>query len=57
MRAAVDAFAARYAAMRVAAGLDKKPLLEAFARFQKAARQSDYHRVAQADRALHQAIV
>jgi hypothetical protein len=42
MRAAVDAFAARYAAMRVAAGLDKKPLLEAFARFQKAARQSDY---------------
>jgi len=57
MRAAVDAFAARYAAVRIAAGADKKPLLDAFARLQEAAGQNDYPRVAQADRALHQAIV
>ena len=57
MRAAVDAFAARYAAVRVAAGADKEPLLEAFVRLQEAAGQSDYPRVAQADRSLHSAIV
>lgn len=57
MRAAVDAFAARYAAARVAAGADKQPLLDAFVRLQRAASRNDYSGVVQADRALHQAIV
>jgi len=57
MRAVVDAFAARYAAARVAAGADKKPLLAAFQRLQKAARRNDYRGVIEADRELHLAVV
>ncbi len=57
MRAAVDAFAARYAAARVAAGADKQPLLHAFRQLEQAARQADYSRMAQADFAFHETIV
>ncbi len=57
MRAVVDAFASRYAALRVAAGADKRPLLDAFKRLGEASRAGDHHRVTEADRALHLAIV
>jgi AraC-like DNA-binding protein len=57
LRAVVDAFAARHAAARVAAGADRRPLLVAFKRLQSAARSGNHTLVADADRALHQAIV
>jgi AraC-like DNA-binding protein len=57
LRAVVDAFAARYAARRVAAGAEKKPLLDAFRRMQRAAAAEDYDAMAAADRQLHLAIV
>lgn len=57
MRAAVDAFAARYAAARVAAGTDKQPLLDAFRQLEQAARRGDCSLVAQADYAFHETIV
>ena len=57
MRAAIDAFAARCAAARVAGGADKSPLLEAFVRLQQAARQGDCERVAETDQAFHLAVV
>ena len=57
MRAAIDGFAARYAARRVAKGADKRPLLHAFKQLQHAAAGDDYRRMAEADRELHLAIV
>lgn len=57
MRAVVDAFASRYAAIRVAAGADKRPLLDAFKRLGEVGRAGDHRRVAESDRALHLAIV
>jgi len=57
MRAVVDAFAARYAAARVAAGADKRPLLDAFKHLGEASRSGNHHRVTEADRALHMAVV
>jgi AraC-like DNA-binding protein len=57
MRAAIDGFAARYAARRVAEGADKRPLLHAFRQLQQAAAGDDYRRMAQTDRDLHLAIV
>jgi AraC-like DNA-binding protein len=57
LRAVVDAFAARHAARHVAAGGDKRPLLTAFKRMQKAAAADDYAAMAEADRSLHLAIV
>jgi len=57
LRAAVDAFAARHAARRVAAGAAKQPLLDAFRRMQRAAAAEDYGAMAAADRNLHLAIV
>ncbi len=57
MRAVIDGFAARYAAIRAAAGAEKAPLLKAFKRLQQAAAEDDYARVARADWALHLAIV
>lgn len=57
LRAVLDAFAARQAARRVAAGADRQPLLEAFKRLQRAARTGDHGRMAVADRQLHEAIV
>jgi AraC-like DNA-binding protein len=57
LRAVVDAFAARHAARRVAAAADKRPLLAAFKRMQRAAAADDYAAMAEADRALHLAIV
>jgi AraC-like DNA-binding protein len=57
LRAVVDAFSARHAARRVAAGADKRPLLAAFKRMQRAAAADDYAAMAEADRGLHLAIV
>lgn len=57
LRAVVDAFAARHAARSVAAGADKRPLLSAFKRMQRAAAADDYAAMAAADRSLHLAIV
>ncbi len=57
MRAAIEGFAARYAAAQVAKGADKRPLLQAFKQLQQAARDSNYRRMAEADRELHLAIV
>ena len=57
MRAVVDAFAARYAALRVAAGADKRPLLDAFKHLGEASRAGEHGRVTEADRALHLAVV
>ena len=57
LRAVVDAFAARHAARRVAAGVDKQPLLDAFRRMQRAAAAEDYDQMAAAVRNLHLAIV
>ena len=57
LRAVVDAFAARHAATRVAAGADRRPLLAAFKRLQAAARAGDHRRMASADRGLHTCIV
>jgi|GEM_PF-525666 len=57
LRSVVDAFAARHAAARVAAGADKRPLLAAFTRLQAAARAGDHRRMAAADRGLHLCIV
>lgn len=57
LRAVVDAFAARHAARRVAAGADKRPLLAAFRRMQHAAAAEDRGAMAAADRHLHVAIV
>jgi AraC-like DNA-binding protein len=57
LRAVVDAFAARHAARRVAAGGDKRPLLAAFKRMQQAAAADDYSAMAAADRELHLTIV
>lgn len=56
LRAVLDAFAARQAALRVAAGAGKKPLLDAFSRLRQAASQ-DSRSMAGADRRLHEAIV
>ena len=57
LRAVVDAFAARHAARRVAAGADKRPLLAAFRRMQRAAAADDYAAMAAADLDLHLQIV
>ena len=57
LRSVVDAFAARQAARRVAAGGDKRPLLATFRRMQQAAAADDYAAMAAADRALHLTIV
>lgn len=57
LRAVVDAFAARHAARRVAAGADRQPLLDAFRRMQRVAAAEDYGAMAAADRHLHLVIV
>ncbi len=57
MRAVIDAFAARYAAMRVRDGADPEPLFAAFDRLQQAAKANDYSRFILEDRAFHFAIV
>jgi AraC-like DNA-binding protein len=57
LRSVVDAFAARQAARRVAAGGDKRPLLATFRRMQQAAAADEYAAMAAADRALHLTIV
>jgi AraC-like DNA-binding protein len=57
LRAVVDCFAARYAAVRVAAGADKHPLLDAFQQFHGAARRGALPEVVQADLALHGAVI
>jgi AraC-like DNA-binding protein len=57
LRSVVDAFAARQAARRVAAGGDKRPLLATFRRMQQAAAADDYAAMAAADRELHLMIV
>ena len=57
LRAVLDAFAARQAAERVAAGSDKQPLLTAFRQLQQAAQTGDHRRMAVADRQLHETIV
>jgi AraC-like DNA-binding protein len=57
LRALVDAFAARHAAARVAAGASKRPLLAAFKRLQEATRIGDLCLMGEADRALHRTIV
>jgi AraC-like DNA-binding protein len=57
LRAQIDAFAARYAAGRVAAGADPEPLLAAFDQLQTAAKSHDYAAFDAADTNLHLTIV
>lgn len=57
LRAVIDAFAARQAAERIAAGADKTLLLAAFKRLQRAASGGRSGEVAAADRHLHETIV
>lgn len=57
LRAVVDAFAARHAARQVVAGGDKRSLLAAFKRMQRAAAADDYAAMAAADRDLHLQVV
>jgi AraC-like DNA-binding protein len=57
LRAALEGFAARNAALRVREGVDSKPLLDAFSQMEQAAQAGDYRRFANRDRALHEAIV
>ena len=57
MRSVLDAFAARCAAMRVAQGADHRSLLDAFTRLQRATASGKHQATAQADAALHLAIV
>lgn len=57
LRATLDAFAARCAAIRVAAGADYGALLDAFAHLQRATKTEKYEAIAESDLALHLAIV
>jgi AraC-like DNA-binding protein len=57
MRGAIDGFAVRYAARRVAAGARPDPLLKVFAQMQKAGRAGDYAAMTALDYRLHLAIV
>lgn len=57
MRAVLDAFAARCAATRVAQGADRQSLLDAFGRLQRATASGKHQATADADLALHLAIV
>jgi len=57
LRAMIDGFAAHYAALRVGQGVSFRQLLTAFQRLQKAAQAGDPRAMAEADRALHLAIV
>lgn len=57
LRATLDAFAARCAAIRVAGGADCGALLDAFADLQRATRSGRHELIADADLALHLAIV
>lgn len=57
LRAVLDAFAARCAAARVAQGADRRPLLAAFTQLQRAAASGRHAVVAEADLALHHALV
>ena len=57
LRAVLDAFAARQAALQVAAGADKRPLLAAFTRLQRAAAAGSHREMAAADRRLHETVV
>ncbi len=53
LRALLDGFAARYAAIRISEGADPTPMLEHFARMEQAANDGDYDRFIAADRDLH----
>jgi AraC-like DNA-binding protein len=53
LRAVVESFAARFAAIRVSAGAEVAPLLKAFAQIQKAAREDNVKVFIEADRKLH----
>lgn len=57
LRSCLEGFAARHAAMRVAEGHNPQALLDTFAQLQQAADANDYASFAQADRALHEAII
>lgn len=57
LRAAIEVFAARSAARRVADGADKGPLLDAFARLERTAANSDVAGEIVADRELHLTVV
>ena len=57
MRAVIEGFAARYAAMRVASGTKPTELLATFSAMQKTAQAADYDEFMQIDRRLHLAIV
>jgi AraC-like DNA-binding protein len=57
MRSVLDGFAARCAAARVVQGADHRALLDAFSRLQRATASGKHQATAQADAALHLAIV
>jgi AraC-like DNA-binding protein len=57
LRAALEGFAARHAALRVGAGAPPQALLASFERLRRAAEGGDYRRFAAADEALHRAMV
>lgn len=57
LRAALEGFAARHAALRVGAGAPPQALLASFERLRRAAEGGDHRRFAAADEALHRAMV
>lgn len=56
LRATLDGFAARYAAIRITRGADSRPLWHAFEQMERAARQGEYEQFIVADRELHRVI-
>ncbi len=57
LRAALEGFAARHAALRVGEGITPRAALECFRRLRLAAEAGDYRRFAAADAALHRSII
>jgi AraC-like DNA-binding protein len=57
LRAMLEGFAARHAAMRVAGEIEPREVLDRFRRMRQAAEAGNYRRFAEADRALHRSII
>lgn len=57
LRTQIETFAARYAAQAVSAGTSVDPLRRAYAEVRQAVQRGDGHRLAEADEALHLAII
>ncbi|MFI4875922.1 MAG: helix-turn-helix domain-containing protein [Blastopirellula sp. JB062] len=57
LRATIEGFAARYAALRVQEGASVQPLLDRLRRMEIASQADDYHQFAECDQAFHHSIV